>query len=54
MAKLYGIYGAIVLLTFGYTSQQGYTFGSLFGGQSQQSHQSHSGSPGARTHSYHK
>lgn len=50
MTKLYAIYGMIVLLTFGYASQQGYTFGSLFsGGQPEK----HSGATG-HSHSYHK
>ena len=51
MTKFYGIYGLAVLLTFGYASKQGYTFGSFLGGQAQQTQ---SGSPGTRTHSYHK
>lgn len=46
MTKLYGVYGVVIMLTFGYASYQGYAFSSLF------STQQHSGS--AKNHSYHK
>jgi hypothetical protein len=50
MIKLYGLYGILIILMFGFAAYQGYAFNSLFGEQ-QHSGQSRTGSS---SNSYHK